>query len=142
MKPIEATKGRQYTGRCHCGAVTIKMQGPFHPFVVCHCLDCLRTSGFTWAAAKCHDHQLTITSGAEQIDWYASSEGARRGCCKTCHAHMFFKVTGTDIISISPGMFDTLEGMYTQGHIYRDSMPKCCQSLDTLPDIDDAFNAG
>ena len=138
---LPSTKGKHYTGACHCGAVKIEMAGPIYPFVVCHCRDCLRTSGFTWAAAKLTDAQLTFTSGEANVDWYHSSDFGKRGCCKTCHSHMFFKVKGSDLISVAPGIFDNFEGLETVGHIYRDSLPDACQALDEHPDIDGMFYA-
>ena len=136
MDIIEQTKGKSYSGHCHCGAVQITMTGPLYPFVVC---DCLRTAGYTWAAAKLRHEQLTITQGAENIDWYASSDIAKRGFCKTCHAQMFFKENGSAFSSVSVGMFDDAQDMQTAGHIFRDGMPDCCQKIDNLPDVDDAF---
>lgn len=141
MAILKDTIGKSYTGGCHCGAVKIAMEGPLYPFVICHCEDCLRTSGFTWAAAKLRDEQLTFTKGADQVDWYQSSESAKRGSCKICHANMFFKLNGSELISIAPGMFDNLDGMITKGHIYRSALPDICQRLDDHPDIDDEFNA-
>ena len=139
MGVITQTIGKSYTGACHCGTVKVEMTGPLFPFVICHCKDCLRTAGYTWAAAKMEDEQLAITSGADQVDWYASSDFAKRGFCKNCHAHMFFKANGSPVTSVSVGMFDSFDDMHISGHIYRDSLPDCCQNDDSLPDIDKAF---
>lgn len=139
MDILENTIGKSYTGGCHCGAVKIKMTGPLYPFVACHCSDCLRTSGTSWAAAKLGLDQLEFTSGEENIDWYKSSDNAARGCCKTCHANMFFRLDGSDLISIAPGMFDNYDGLEIKGHIYRKSLPDVCQNWEARPDIDDEF---
>lgn len=141
MDFIEETRGKHYTGSCHCGAVKIAMKGPLRPFVVCHCTDCLRTAGYTWAAAQLPHDQLEITQGSENVDWYASSNFAKRGFCKTCHAQMFFKDNDSDFASVSVGMFDSFEGMKTTGHIFRNSMPDCCHKIDDLPDMDVEFYA-
>ena len=139
MGIIKETIGKSYTGACHCGSVTIEMKGPLFPFVICHCIDCLRTAGYTWAAAKIADEQLLITKGAEHVDWYASSDVAKRGFCKTCHAQMFYKGDGTPVTSVSVGMFDSFDDMHVAGHIYRSALPECCRNDDSLPDIDTAF---
>ena len=141
MELLTQTIGKNYTGACHCGSVKIAMTGPFFPFVICHCQDCLRIAGYTWAAAQLPHTQFTITSGADNVDWYASSDFAKRGFCKSCHAHMFFKQNGSDNISVSVGMFDGYEAMQTAGHIFRSALPECCHKSDNLPDIDDAFYA-
>lgn len=139
MPLIEETKDKIYTGSCHCGAVTLEMHGPLHPFVICHCDDCTNISGYTWAAAQMPYDNLKITTGADHVDWYASSENAKRGFCKTCHAHMFFHLNDADYASVSVGMFDHYDGLYTMGHIFRQSLADCCQNDDSLPDIDETF---
>lgn len=141
MDIIKETIGKSYTGSCHCGTVKLAMQGPLYPFVICHCTDCLRIAGFTWAAAKMTHEQLEITQGADNVDWYASSNFAKRGFCKTCHAQMFFSNDDSPLISVSVGMFDNTDEMQTAGHIYRNSMAACCYKADSLPDIDDRFYA-
>ena len=141
MDIITQTIGKTYTGGCHCGAVTFTMDGPFYPFVICHCTDCLRIAGFTWAAAKLRDEQLHITKGASHIDWYKSSDIATRGFCKTCHAQMFFKNNDSPVSSVSVGMFDDYDGMQIAGHIFRNSLPNCCKETEALPDMDSEFDA-
>ena len=139
MDVIEQTKGKSYSGQCHCGAVQISMTGPLYPFVICHCSDCLRLAGYTWAAAKLRHEQLVITKGADNVDWYASSDFAKRGFCKSCHAQMFFRDNDSAYTSVSVGMFDDCQDMQTAGHIFRSSIPDCCHKIDNLPDIDTAF---
>lgn len=141
MEMIAETKDETYTGSCHCKTVKFRITGPLRPFVVCHCTDCLRTAGFSWAAAQFNTAQMTFLSGKDHIDWYASSSEAKRGFCKTCHAQMFFRANGGQVTSVSPGMLDHVNGLQTAGHIYRSSMPQCCRSTDDLPDIDQQFNA-
>ena len=139
MKPVLETKDRSYTGSCHCGAVTIAMTGPFYPFVICHCRDCLRTAGFSWSAAKLDKDNLTFTSGADNVDWYASSDFAKRGFCKTCHAQMFFCLNDSEVMSVSVGMFDNYDAMQAAGHIFRGDLPDCMHNNGALPDIDSDF---
>lgn len=141
MNFLDETRGKDYTGSCHCGAIKIAMKGPLRPFVICHCKDCLGTAGFSWAAAQLPHEQLEVKTGVENLDWYASSHFAKRGFCKTCHAQMFFKNNDSDFISVSVGMFDNFDGMRVSGHIFRKSMPDCCHKIDDLPDIDVDFYA-
>ena len=139
MKPLPATNGQTYTGACHCKAVSFSITGPLYPIVACHCTDCLRTAGFTWAATKFVTTQLTILTGREVIDWYATSDIAKRGFCSTCHAQIFYRENDSQVTSVSPGMLDRLDGLETAGHIFRSSMPNCCQNIENLPDIDRKF---
>ena len=141
MDTLELTKNMTYTGSCHCKDVTFQISGPLRPIIICHCTDCLRTAGFSWAAAQFASAQLTFLSGEDKIDWYASSQQAKRGFCKRCHAQLFFRANDSGVTSVSPGMLDDLTGLEAAGHIYRSSMPHCCQQVENLPDIDAQFQA-
>lgn len=132
---IDETAQTLFSGGCHCGAVRFEVQGPMRPIVVCHCTDCLGLAGYSWAATAVDDTRFTITNGADIVDWYASSDFAKRGFCKNCHAQMFYRLNGKSQTSISPGMFDHLDGLYTAGHIYRASLPKACQLSADAPDL-------
>lgn len=136
MEVIKATKDCHYTGHCHCGAVQFAFTGPVRPIVICHCDDCLRISGYSWAATAVPRSQFQFITGEDAVSWYRSSETAARGFCQTCHAHLFFHLDGRDAISVAPGMMDNWDGIYCSGHIYRDNMPTCCAALDELSDLD------
>ena len=133
---IPQTTGQHYTGRCHCGSVAFACEGPLRPIVICHCLDCLRIAGMSWGATSAAHNLFRITKGEEMIDWYASSDFAKRGFCETCHAQMFYQLADSDRISIAPGMLDNHDGLYSKGHIFRESLPACCVHDNTLPDIE------
>ena len=132
---IEETAGTVFSGGCHCGAVRFEAHGPLRPIVVCHCTDCFGLSGYSWAATAVDDTRFALTKGADNIDWYASSDFARRGFCKSCHAQMFYRLNDKAQTSVSPGMLDHLDGLYTAGHIYRASLPKACHISSDAPDL-------
>lgn len=136
---IPETAGKTYTGGCHCGAINFKATGPMRPIVACHCTDCLRLAGYSWAATTAAHDKFEITKGSDNLDWYHSSDIAKRGFCKTCHAQLFYQLHNLDRISISPGMLDNLDGLYISGQIYRNSLPEDCHITSDTPNIDDKF---
>ena len=44
-----ATAGKVFDGGCHCGAVRFRVTGPVGKILICHCHDCMRTAGLSWA---------------------------------------------------------------------------------------------
>ena len=139
MQAIEQTAGKQYDGGCHCGAIRFTLAGPLRPIVICHCTDCLGLAGYSWAATNVDLSRFSMTSGEAHLDWYDSSDIAKRGFCKKCHSQLFYKRHDREDISISPGMLDSLDGLYSAGHIYRHSLPSPIAHIDGLDDLDKGF---
>ncbi|PCJ73855.1 MAG: aldehyde-activating protein [Rhodobacteraceae bacterium] len=101
-------------GGCLCGAVTYMIDGPLRPVVSCHCAQCRKTSGHYVAATSAARDQITIVG---QVQWYKSSETARRGFCPTCGSNLFWDGAGANM-SIHAGTLDGATGLQTRGHIY------------------------
>jgi len=101
-------------GGCLCGAVTYTIDGPLRPVVSCHCAQCRKTSGHYVAATSAARDQITIVG---QVQWYKSSETARRGFCPTCGSNLFWDGAGANM-SIHAGTLDGATGLQTRGHIY------------------------
>ena len=75
-------------GRCHCGAISYRVEGEPVYHALCHCTDCRRQTGapvVSWALFP--DQALTIEGRASV---YASSEHARRHFCGTCGSSLFY----------------------------------------------------
>jgi len=139
MDAIQQTAGKPYEGGCHCGAIRFVLTGPLRPIVICHCTDCLGLAGYSWAATNVDLSRFSLKQGEAHLDWYQSSDIAKRGFCKTCHSQLFYKRHDRDDISISPGMLDSLDGLYSAGHIYRHSLPSSIAHIDSLDDLDSGF---
>ena len=77
-------------GRCLCGGVQFRVNGPLRPVVYCHCKMCRRTSGHILAATACALPHLSIDQ-SESLRWYESSAHAKRGFCSVCGSNLFWK---------------------------------------------------
>lgn len=106
-----------FHGGCLCGAVRYEATGPLRDVVACHCTQCRKTSGHFAAMTSVPLARFTVTSG-ETLDWYHSSDRAKRGFCKVCGSNLFWKPEGEDRISITGGSFDGPLGVETSLHIY------------------------
>ena len=92
------------TGRCLCGAVTIKVpQANTHDVSVCHCGMCRQWGGGPLMSVECE--QDVVIEGESNIQRYRSSEWAERAFCRTCGTHLFYQLVGTHTYELSAGLF-------------------------------------
>ena len=90
------------SGRCNCGAVRFRTQGPLREVVACHCSQCRRQTGLYYAATNVADENIEI-EGGDAITWYHASETARRGFCGSCGSALFWKHRDDAHISVLAG---------------------------------------
>ncbi len=105
------------TGGCLCGAVRYEVRGPMRGVVNCHCDMCRRLHGAFGAYTKVENGELALVEESG-LAWYASSDKARRGFCRTCGASLFWQPSGMQTTSIAAGTLDTPSGLVTIGHIF------------------------
>ncbi len=120
------------TGRCNCGAVTFAARGPFRPAKACHCKTCRRQSGHYVAATEPGWDDITV-SEAGALNWYAATAHARRGFCGRCGAHLFWRRTGSDRVSIWMGCLDEPTGLRLADHIFTAEKGDYYELTDGLP---------
>lgn len=127
--------GDNHSGACLCKAVRFTTHGPLRGVVYCHCSQCRRQTGHFVAATSIADERLDI-EGAENLSWYASSEDASRGFCRTCGSLLFWKRRSADEISIMAGSFDRPSGLTGVGHIFVGDKGDYYEIADGLPQHD------
>jgi len=79
-------------GGCLCGAIRFEAELPSKWCAHCHCGMCRRAHGagyVTWVGFESSGFRLA--RGSNQLAWYGSSSGARRGLCPTCGSTMLFE---------------------------------------------------
>ncbi len=103
------------TGGCLCGGVRYAIDGPLRDVIVCHCSRCRRTHGGAAPYSRCAVADLTIDGDA--LRWYIVDE-RERGFCTACGASLFWKVSGSETISVAAGTLDPPTGLRTMGHIF------------------------
>lgn len=77
------------SGRCHCGAIAYRFEGPAHHASVCHCDDCRRCAGATgvaWIGVKAA--HFVIEQGEPVA--YRSSADATRYFCGQCGTGLYY----------------------------------------------------
>ena len=122
-------------GACLCGAVTFTIELPALVCAHCHCTMCRRAHGagyVTWVCVA--KERLRVTSGADRLSKYASSNHGTRTFCGTCGSHLFFDSTHrADQVDV---VLANLQGeieVAPQMHIYFDNRATWVQVGDDLP---------
>ncbi len=98
------------SGRCECGAVAFRSDGPWRDVIACHCETCRRTSGHFWAATAVTADALEITRD-DGLVWFDSSDLARRGFCDRCGSSLFYRHKDKSYIAIAAGALDQPTGL-------------------------------
>jgi hypothetical protein len=105
------------TGGCQCGGVRYEVRGKLRDVIVCHCIQCRRTSGHFVAATACRGRAFTLVKD-DTLKWYVAVSGFRRGFCNECGSSLFFEEEGGDRISIAAGSLDESQGLKIAAHIF------------------------
>ena len=139
LERITGTENKYFDGGCHCGAVRFRLIGPLTPLLICHCDDCRRISGTSWAATSVPDHCFKITSSSAALRWYDSSSWAKRGFCTSCVSSMFYRMHGERRTSIAPGALDDNDMLTVRGQIFAISHPLWGVPNLAVPHLDDFY---
>ena len=111
------TQENTKTGSCLCREVAFEVTGPLRPIIACHCIQCRKTTGHFLASTSANHQDFTLTKETE-LQWYRSSDMAKRGFCATCGSTMFWQKDGADYISIAAGTIDGDSGLNIVKHIF------------------------
>ena len=104
------------SGRCLCGAVAYRVNGPLRDVVYCHCTRCRRTHGHFAAYSACARGDLEFLAD-RGLRWY-EIDGARYGFCSECGARLFWSREERPTISIAAGTLDEPTGLRASRHIF------------------------
>lgn len=109
----------EMTGRCLCGAVTIRVEGGHDPRIgACHCRMCQRWSGGLFL---CFEAEAEAVSVEGPVVRHASSTFSERAFCGTCGSHLWMRDYGDDKgYDLMPGLFDAAQGWPLRSEIYTD----------------------
>lgn len=128
------TARKTVTGGCLCGAVRFEIELPSKWCAHCHCSMCRRAHGagyVTWVGMQ--SERFRLLAGRDDLQWYESSPGARRGFCRRCGSSMLFESTRwSGETHVALGCIDGPIDRAPQAHAFFDS------HVDWLP-IDEAL---
>ncbi|MEP4768821.1 MAG: GFA family protein [Roseibium sp.] len=122
-------------GRCDCGKVSFEVESVRDTVTACHCGQCRRTSGHHWAATHAPYDSL-VFSNDEGLQWYESSDWAKRGFCKHCGSSLFYRMNGEAGVGIAAGCLDLPTDMKISKHIFVADKGDYYDIADDVPQID------
>jgi len=102
---------------CLCGNIQLRTHGYHRDVQNCHCIQCMKTHGHYAAYTNVHEQNVKFLK-KRTLKWFRSSKKAKRGFCRKCGASLFFKVIGSNNISIAAGMFNGSTKLKTTMNIF------------------------
>jgi len=102
---------------CLCGGIQLKTHGYHRDVENCHCLQCMKTHGHYAAYTNLQEQNVKFLN-KRTLKWFRSSKRAKRGFCRKCGASLFFKLIGSNNISIAAGMFNGPTKLKTRMNIF------------------------
>jgi len=127
-------------GACHCGRVRVTMPASSAGVVVCHCADCQKLHGNSFALFAA-ERSPVRWEGEEHIRWYRSSPANERGFCGHCGSRLAKRpVEGTRVM-VSAGLFDSALPRTAMKNLWVEQKPAWVEAPRTGPMTPDEFVA-
>jgi hypothetical protein len=114
------TSSRTLTGRCLCGAVSMRVAANDPKVTSCHCDMCRRWSSGPFFELTCEN---VTFEGEDNITRFRSSEWAERGFCNKCGSNLFYHIIDDEAYQISIGLMDDQTDLRLSLQVYIDSKP-------------------
>ena len=122
----------EITGRCYCGATTLRANRPPLDIAYCHCADCRRVTGAPVAAFAAFD-EAALSVLPNEGRRVSANAGVTRTFCETCGS----PVTGRydylpGQVYVSLGLLDQADALAPRRHAHEDRRLKWLQIEDDL----------
>lgn len=104
-------------GRCVCGGVSYRVDGPLRDVINCHCDRCRRHTGHFMAATAADVADVSIQG--ETLRWYTVGSEVQYGFCGNCGSTMFWRAADKpESLSIAAGTLDHPTGLTTTAALF------------------------
>lgn len=122
-------------GACLCGAIHVEIDLPPKWVAHCHCSQCQRAHGaafVTWLGVN--ELAARISDPEQQLQWFASSQAARRGFCRRCGSSLFFTSSRwPGELHIVRACFGDPIAQLPMAHVFYDTHVDWFEVRDSLP---------
>lgn len=122
-------------GSCLCGGVRYAVSGTLGPAVYCHCGQCRKASGSSFATnASVAREGFRFVAGEELVGSYESSPGRLRCFCRRCGSPLVKRdAARPDELRVRLGTLDDDPGIPVAAHIFVGSRAPWTEIGDDLP---------
>ncbi|GLX80039.1 hypothetical protein tinsulaeT_33790 [Thalassotalea insulae] len=129
--------GHKNLASCLCGKITFAVT-EFLPAVAhCHCTMCRKFHGAAFSTfAEVKNQHLHWLSGQEYLSSYRAENDSVRQFCQCCGSSLMFESTfnrQANTIEVALAVFDNIEHIEPQAHIYTQSKVDWLKLTDNLP---------
>jgi len=124
-------------GRCACGAITVRIQGPLGALTFCHCRTCRKATSAPYLAA------LPVAAAAFELNdpqalrcGYRSSPDKVRYFCARCGSPLYSQRDGASEVRVRAGLLELPATVERIGHIFCADSAAWDVARDGLPRFD------
>lgn len=123
------------TGRCLCGGIRLRIEGPLAGIQVCHCSQCRRAQGAPFASnLPVATDALTLVDDGGLLRSFESSPGKERLFCGRCGSPVFSRLASLPgVVRIRAGLLDEPVASAPAFHAYVGSKAGWWRVDDGLP---------
>ncbi len=123
------------TGQCLCAAIRYRIRAAPLVMYHCHCSQCRRASGSSFATnILIRSEHFELSAGEDALAWFESSPGKRRHFCSRCGSPIFSASEATpQLRSVRSGTLDIDPGLRPAGHFHVGSRAPWFEITDGLP---------
>jgi hypothetical protein len=121
-------------GRCLCGTVRYRIEGPFTSMLHCHCSMCRKHHGSAFATFTAAPLEgFRFTAGESAIGKYGSSQNFHRSFCTVCGSVCPEPMPAIEQVIAAAGNLDGDLGITPQMHMFTGSKASWYEITDGLP---------
>ena len=122
-------------GSCLCGGVRYEISGELSPATHCHCPQCRKASGASFATnVSVSADAFHFLTGESLVGEFESSPGQFRRFCTRCGSPLVKRYTDKpDLLRLRLGTLDTNPGVSVAAHIFVRSKAPWMQIADDIP---------
>jgi hypothetical protein len=111
----------KFSGGCMCGAVRYEVSGDLVRMVNCHCDDCRKNTGASFATnVFFNTENVQVTEGKTRSFEHISDAGNRKikEFCPTCGSQLFSSTIGRPLTSVKVGSIDDASFVKPTANLY------------------------
>lgn len=129
-------------GGCYCGAVRYESTGKVLRWVNCHCPDCRKLSGATFASVIAVEASgFHFVQGEDHLQSFQSSPGKQRCFCRNCGSQVIAKFESRpETVLLRAGSVDGDPGVRPDTHIWVTHKAPWYDILDDIPQREEGLS--
>ena len=122
-------------GSCLCGAIRYEITGPLSAPVYCHCSQCRKATGSSFATnASVEAKDFRIVAGEERLRRFESSPGQYRNFCSGCGSPIVKTYADRpDVVRVRLGTLDDDPGISVEGQYFVESKAPWTRIQEEIP---------